>query len=379
MYNLKEQTYNDFLKNLSQKLGFDVDRNSFDYDILKALFEQNNDYKREVQNILNKVIFENMRGQDLDNFLSFFNIYRRQDNDENLYTLTLSFKSNNNSFNIKEDCLMLINNNVYKNIKNVSVSNEREEVTVQKIYNQEIKNQISGNNGLIVLDSSYCSVENGNLSDESSKLFVISLKQNVFNKESDFEFLERSKNILQELGYDNKTKIKEVLLRDSRIKNIKIKEEDNVTNIIIYPFKIDEIDEIINSNKHIVEYYKNSIVNLVKPNLYVLNIEYLKEQLSYFPDFTNLLVDVEREIKNFLSNLYVGKDNKIRIKKFNLIKLIDNFLSSRYENVYYDLKPLEISVDFYFRNNYKDSIYSVDVEDYIDIDDYNMISFGKVN
>jgi len=379
MYNLKEQTYNDFLKNLSQKLGFDVDRNSFDYDILKALFEQNNDYKREVQNILSKVIFENMRGQDLDNFLSFFNIYRKQDNDENLYTLTLSFKSNNNSFNIKEDCLMLINNNVYKNIKNVSVSNEREEVTVQKIYNQEIKNQISGNNGLIVLDSSYCSVENGNLSDKSSKLFVISLKQNIFNKESDFEFLERSKNILQELGYDNKTKIKEVLLRDSRIKNIKIKEEDNVTNIIIYPFKIDEIDEIINSNKHIVEYYKNSIVNLVKPNLYVLNIEYLKEQLSYFPDFTNLLVDVESEVKNFLSNLYVGKDNKIRIKKFNLIKLIDNFLSSRYENVYYDLKPLEVSVDFYFRNNYKDSIYSVDVEDYIDIDDYNMISFGKVN
>lgn len=379
MYNLKEQTYNDFLKNLSQKLGFDVDRNSFDYDILKALFEQNNDYKREVQNILSKVIFENMRGQDLDNFLSFFNIYRKQDNDENLYTLTLSFKSNNNSFNIKEDCLMLINNNVYKNIKNVSVSNEREEVTVQRIYNQEIKNQISGNNGLIVLDSSYCSVENGNLSDESSKLFVINLKQNVFNKESDFEFLERSKNILQELGYDNKTKIKEVLLRDSRIKNIKIKEEDNVTNIIIYPFKIDEIDEIINSNKHIVEYYKNSIVNLVKPNLYVLNIEYLKEQLSYFPDFTNLLVDVESEVKNFLSNLYVGKDNKIRIKKFNLIKLIDNFLSSRYENIYYDLKPLEVSVDFYFRNNYKDSIYSIDVEDYIDIDDYNMISFGKVN
>lgn len=379
MYNLKEQTYNDFLKNLSQKLGFDVDRNSFDYDILKALFEQNNDYKREVQNILSKVIFENMRGQDLDNFLSFFNIYRRQDNDENLYTLTLSFKSNNNSFNIKENCLMLINNNVYKNIKNVSVSNEREEVTVQKIYNQEIKNQISGNNGLIVLDSSYCSVENGNLSDESSKLFVISLKQNVFNKESDFEFLERSKNILQELGYDNKTKIKEVLLRDSRIKNIKIKEEDNVTNIIIYPFKIDEIDEIINSNKHIVEYYKNSIVNLVKPNLYVLNIEFLKEQLSYFPDFTNLIVDVESEIKNFLSNLYVGKENKIRIKKLSLINLVDNFLSSRYENVYYDLKPLEISVDFYFRNNYKDSIYSVDVEDYIDIDDYNMISFGKVN
>lgn len=379
MYNLKEQTYNDFLKNLSQKLGFDVDRNSFDYDILKALFEQNNDYKREVQNILSKVIFENMRGQDLDNFLSFFNIYRRQDNDENLYTLTLSFKSNNNSFNIKEDCLMLINNNVYKNIKNVSVSNEREEVTVQKIYNQEIKNQISGNNGLIVLDSSYCSVENGNLSDESNKLFVISLKQNVFNKESDFEFLERSKNILQELGYDNKTKIKEVLLRDSRIKNIKIKEEDNVTNIIIYPFKIDEIDEIINSNKHIVEYYKNSIVNLVKPNLYVLNIEFLKEQLSYFPDFTNLIVDVESEIKNFLSNLYVGKENKIRIKKLSLINLVDNFLSSRYENVYYDLKPLEISVDFYFRNNYKDSIYSVDVEDYIDIDDYNMISFGKVN
>ena len=379
MYNLKEQTYNEFLKNLSQKLGFDVDRNSFDYDILKALFEQNNDYKREVQNILNKVIFENMKGQDLDNFLSFFNIYRKQDNDENLYTLTLSFKSNNNSFNIQENCLMLINNSYYKNIKNVSVTIEREEITVQKVYNQDIKNQISGNNGLIILDGSYCSVENGNINDESSKLFVISLKQNTFNKESDFEFLERSKNILQELGFNNKAKIKQVISQDSRIKNIKIKEEDNVTNIIVYPFKIDEIDEIINSNKHIVEYYKNSIVNLVKPNLYVLNVEFLREQLSYFPDFTNLVTDVEAEIKSYLSNLFVDKNNKIRIRKQSIINLIDNYLSNRFEGVYYDLKPLEISLDFYFRNSYKESIYSLDIDNYIDIDDYNMISFGKVN
>ena len=364
MYSLKEQTYNEFLKNLSQKLGFEIDKSSFDYDILKALFEQNNDYKKEVQEILNKVIFENMKGEDLDNFLSFFNIHRKQENDENLYTLSLSFKSNNNSFNIKENCLMLINGEYFNNIKNVSIQNEKEEIIIQKTYKNEIKNQVSGNNGIIILDKDFCYVENGNIQDESSKLFVISLSKNKRNSETDFEFLERSKSILQEFGYDNKTKIKETLLKDKRIKNIKILEEDNVTNIIVYPFKIDEIDEIINSNKHVVDYYKNSIVNLTKPNLYKLNINFLKSQLIYFPNFDNLIVDLE---------------NKIKINKNKIMLLIDSFINTKYENITIDLSMIEISLDFYFRNNYKEAIFSNNLEKDIEIDNHNMISFGQVN
>lgn len=379
MYSLKEQTYNEFLKNLSQKLGFEIDKSSFDYDILKALFEQNNDYKKEVQEILNKVIFENMKGEDLDNFLSFFNIHRKQENDENLYTLNLSFKSNNNSFNIKENCLMLINGEYFNNIKNVSIQNEKEEIIIQKTYKNEIKNQVSGNNGIIILDKDFCYVENGNIQDESSKLFVISLSKNKRNSETDFEFLERSKSILQEFGYDNKTKIKETLLKDKRIKNIKILEEDNVTNIIVYPFKIDEIYDIINSNKHVVDYYKNSIVNLIKPNLYKLNINFLKSQLIYFPNFDNLIIDLENEIKFYLSNLYVNKENKIKVNKSKIMLLIDNFINTKYENITIDLSMIEISLDFYFRNNYKEAIFSNNLEREIEIDNHNMISFGQVN
>lgn len=379
MYSLKEQTYNEFLKNLSQKFGFEIDKSSFDYDILKALFEQNNDYKKEVQEILNKVIFENMKGEDLDNFLSFFNIHRKQENNENLYTLSLSFKSNNNSFNIKENCLMLINGEYFNNIKNVSIQNEKEEIIIQKTYKNEIKNQVSGNNGIIILDKDFCYVENGNIQDESSKLFVVSLSKNKRNSETDFEFLERSKSILQEFGYDNKTKIKETLLKDKRIKNIKILEEDNVTNIIVYPFKIDEIDEIINSNKHVVDYYKNSIVNLTKPNLYKLNINFLKSQLIYFPNFDNLIVDLENEIKFYLSNLYVNKENKIKINKNKIMLLIDSFINTKYENITIDLSMIEISLDFYFRNNYKEAIFSNNLEKDIEIDNHNMISFGQVN
>lgn len=379
MYSLKEQTYNEFLKNLSQKLGFEIDKSSFDYDILKALFEQNNDYKKEVQEILNKVIFENMKGEDLDNFLSFFNIHRKQENDENLYTLSLSFKSNNNSFNIKENCLILINGEYFNNIKNVSVQNEKEEIIIQKTYKNEIKNQVSGNNGIIILDKDFCYVENGNIQDESSKLFVISLSKNKRNSETDFEFLERSKSILQEFGYDNKTKIKETLLKDKRIKNIKILEEDNVTNIIVYPFKIDEIDDIINSNKHVVDYYKNSIVNLTKPNLYKLNINFLKSQLIYFPNFDNLIIDLKNEIKFYLSNLYVNKENKIKINKNKIMLLIDSFINTKYENITIDLSMIEISLDFYFRNNYKEAIFSNNLEKDIEIDNHNMISFGQVN
>ena len=379
MYSLKEQTYNEFLKNLSQKLGFEIDKSSFDYDILKALFEQNNAYKKEVQEILNKVIFENMKGEDLDNFLSFFNIHRKQENDENLYTLNLSFKSNNNSFNIKENCLMLINGEYFNNIKNISIQNEKEEIIIQKTYKNEIKNQVSGNNGIIILDKDFCYVENGNIQDESSKLFVISLSKNKRNSETDFEFLERSKSILQEFGYDNKTKIKETLLKDKRIKNIKILEEDNVTNIIVYPFKIDEIDDIINANKHVVDYYKNSIVNLIKPNLYKLNINFLKSQLIYFPNFDNLIIDLENEIKFYLSNLYVNKENKIKVNKSKIMLLIDNFINTKYENITIDLSMIEISLDFYFRNNYKEAIFSNNLEKEIEIDNHNMISFGQVN
>ena len=379
MYSLKEQTYNEFLKNLSQKLGFEIDKSSFDYDILKALFEQNNDYKKEVQEILNKVIFENMKGEDLDNFLSFFNIHRKQENDENLYTLNLSFKSNNNSFNIKENCLTLINGEYFNNIKNVSIQNEKEEIIIQKTYKNEIKNQVSGNNGIIILDKDFCYVENGNIQDESSKLFVISLSKNKRNSETDFEFLERSKSILQEFGYDNKTKIKETLLKDKRIKNIKILEEDNVTNIIVYPFKIDEIYDIINSNKHVVDYYKNSIVNLTKPNLYKLNINFLKSQLIYFPNFDNLIIDLENEIKFYLSNLYVNKENKIKVNKNKIMLLIDSFVNTKYENITIDLSMIEISLDFYFRNNYKEAIFSNNLEKEIEIDNHNMISFGQVN
>ena len=379
MYNLKEQTYNEFLKNLSNKLGFEIDKNSFDYDILKALFEQNNNYKKEVQKILNKVIFENMKGEDLDNFLSFFNIHRKQENDSNLYTLKLVFKSNNNSFNIKENCLLLINGEYFVNIKNVSVQSEKEDIIVQKTYKEEIKNQISGNNGLIILDKNSCSVENGNLQDEVSKLFVLSLSKNKNNSETDFEFLERSKNILQEFGYDNKTKIRETLLKDKRIKNIKIIEQDNISNIIIYPFKIDEIEEIINSNKHVVDYYKNSIVNLVKPNLYKLNINFLREQLSYFPNFDALIKDFETEIKFYLSNLFVDNDNKIKINKNKIILLIDSFINTKYENITIDLNMIEINLDFYFKNNYNEVIFSNNIEKEIKIDNYNMITFGKVN
>jgi len=59
--------------------------------------------------------------------------------------------------------------------------------------------------------------------------------------------------------------------------------------------------------------------------------------------------------------------------------LIDNFVNTKYENITIDLSMIEISLDFYFRNNYKEAMFSNNLEKEIEIDNHNMISFGQVN
>ena len=232
MYNIENGNFNFFLEKISEKLGFKIDNSSFDYDILKSLFDINVSFKKEYEKLLDKVIFENLKGKDLDNFLSFFNIIRKRNNNDELYTLVLKFNVNNNSFIIKEGCIINIDNKSYKNIKTTSINNEKELLTVQRISKQDIIKQIIGNNGSIILDENYVSVNTGNINDVSSNLLFLGFNINNVEQETDFEFLERAKNILQSYGYNNKEKIKFELLKDERIKNIKIKENEETKNLL---------------------------------------------------------------------------------------------------------------------------------------------------
>ena len=377
MYNIENGNFNIFLEKISEKLGFKIDNSSFDYDILKSLFEINVSFKKEYEKLLDGIIFENLKGKDLDNFLSFFNIIRKKNNNDELYTLVLKFNVNNNSFIIKEGCIINIDNKSYKNIKTTSINNEKELLTVQKISKQDIIKQIIGNNGSIIFDENYVSVNNGNINDVSSNLLFLGFNINNVEQETDFEFLERAKNILQSYGYNNKEKIKFELLKDERIKNIKIKENDNVTEIIIYPKELSKIDEIINFNKHLVDYYKNSIVELVNPNLYIFNIKNIKEQIYYIAYNEEIIKELEEYMKSYFNSVFV-ENNNIIFSRIDFIVELKKFFSNKPQiQLNYDL--VEIEYQFFYKNNYQDFIYSKILDYELKIKDENIISFGSVS
>ena len=377
MYNIENGNFNFFLEKISEKLGFKIDNSSFDYDILKSLFDINVSFKKEYEKLLDKVIFENLKGKDLDNFLSFFNIIRKRNNNDELYTLVLKFNVNNNSFIIKEGCIINIDNKSYKNIKTTSINNEKELLTVQRISKQDIIKQIIGNNGSIILDENYVSVNTGNINDVSSNLLFLGFNINNVEQETDFEFLERAKNILQSYGYNNKEKIKFELLKDERIKNIKIKENDNVTEIIIYPKELSKIDEIINFNKHLVDYYKNSIVELVNPNLYMFNIKNIKEQIYYIAYNEEIIKELEEYMKSYFNSIFVENNNIIFSRTDFIVELKKFFSNKPQIQLNYDL--VEIEYQFFYKNNYQDFIYSKILDNELKIKDENIISFGSVN
>lgn len=377
MYNIENGNFNFFLEKISEKLGFKIDNSSFDYDILKSLFDINVSFKKEYEKLLDKVIFENLKGKDLDNFLSFFNIIRKRNNNNELYTLVLKFNVNNNSFIIKEGCIINIDNKSYKNIKTTSINNEKELLTVQRISKQDIIKQIIGNNGSIILDENYVSVNTGNINDVSSNLLFLGFNINNVEQETDFEFLERAKNILQSYGYNNKEKIKFELLKDERIKNIKIKENDNVTEIIIYPKELSKIDEIINFNKHLVDYYKNSIVELVNPNLYMFNIKNIKEQIYYIAYNEEIIKELEEYMKSYFNSIFVENNNIIFSRTDFIVELKKFFSNKPQIQLNYDL--VEIEYQFFYKNNYQDFIYSKILDDKLKIKDENIISFGSVS
>ena len=376
MYNIENGNFNIFLEKISEKLGFKIDNSSFDYDILKSLFDINVSFKKEYEKLLDKVIFENLKGKDLDNFLSFFNIIRKRNNNDELYTLVLKFNVNNNSFMIKEGCIINIDNKSYKNIKTTSINNEKELLTVQRISKQDIIKQIIGNNGSIIFDENYVSVNTGNINDVSNLLFL-GFNINNVEQETDFEFLERAKNILQSYGYNNKEKIKFELLKDERIKNIKIKENDNVTEIIIYPKELSKIDEIINFNKHLVDYYKNSIVELVNPNLYMFNIKNIKEQIYYIAYNEEIIKELEEYMKSYFNSIFVENNNIIFSRTDFIVELKKFFSNKPQIQLNYDL--VEIEYQFFYKNNYQDFIYSKILDDELKIKDENIISFGSVS
>jgi len=176
--------------------------------------------------------------------------------------------------------------------------------------------------------------------------------------ESSYEFAQRAKSLMQEMGYSNNVKITNELYEDSRIKNIYTESEYGSTSFYIFPEKLSEIDDIIDAAGHIVEYYKGSTVELKKPSLLKFAISGIADRLSSI-DHESVISSSEEKIKIYLGNIESGCE----IKKSQIISLINDAVISVDSSYSITANEIQILTYFYSGENYSEYIYQKEMAD----------------
>lgn len=378
---MSQEVYDKIVSKLQDNLGINIDTNSYDYDILKSISDflgNNEDYVNE---FINSYTFENLESNNLDNFLNFFDVYRTVGNNEDLYSIKLKYISTNqNSLSVLKNCTVKLENSYYKVLKDTNINDEENTLTVQKIFNnQGISEPVYSNKGTLVLDKKYIksSYEVILESDLPKNLYVISISRNPSERESDFEFMEKSKNLLQSYGYSNLKKIELTLMEDSRIKSIHTVDSNNSTNIIIFPNKLDELDNIIEYNKNIVDFYKSSNIVLLKPNLFEVNISGLASQLNLLGDLKTMLETITNDLKVALSLLYSETD-VLTLKREDIISSLKRSINNLYLNGEIDYSNVHVNYNYYYRNNYNVPILNDIINDYETVKKSDILTLGSI-
>lgn len=378
---MSQEIYNDIVSKVEKNLGISLDRNSYDYDILKTVSDFLTNNQDTVRSFINSYTFENLESNNLDNFLNFFDVYRSVGNNEDLYSLKLKYvSSNQNSLTILKNCTIKLENSYYKVLKDTVLNSEENILTVQKIFNiDEVKEPVYSNKGTLVLDKNYVKSSQDVIleSDLPKNLYVISIIREANEKESDFEFLEKSKNILQSYGYSNLKKIELILLNDKRIKSISTVDLNNSTNIIIFPNRLEELDDIIDYNKNIVDFYKASNIVLLKPNLFEVNISGLASQLNLLGDLKTILETVVNDLKITLSLLYSETD-VLTLKREDIISSLKRSINGLYLGGEIDYSNVYVNYNYYYRNNYNTPILNDIISDYETVKKSDILTLGSI-
>lgn len=372
----------EIISKIQDRLGISIDRFSYDYDIIDTLSSCYDGTDEIINQFMDTYNFENLKSNNLDNFLNFFDIHRRSGTNDDLYTVKLKYSSNSgNVMNILKNCTVKYDNEFYKVLKDSIISNDENFITMQKIFNvTPIDEPVFSNDGILTFDKNFIKSSEPNIvieSEFSKKITAISITRNPTEKESDFEFLEKAKSILQSYGYSNEKKIELTLLKDNRIKSVYITSDDGTTNITIFPNNIEEIDKIIKYNQNVVDYYKASNIILHKPNLFEINIRNIEVQLANYGNTDTIKEIILEDLKSTLSSLY-SDDDKIKITKDDIISTIKNSVSNYSKNYNIDYNNVNIFYNYYYKNNYKNPIYTDIIYDFKTIRKTDIITLGNI-
>lgn len=370
------------ISKLENNLDIKIDRNSYDYDILKTISDFIEDSDNLTKGFINSYTFENLESRNLDNFLNFFDSYRVVGNNEDLYTIKLKYISNiKNSLNILKNCIIKFENSFYKVLKDTIINSEESILTVQKIFNiTEIQEPLYSNKGTMCFDKKFVksSMDVVLESEFPKNLYVLSIIRNPSEKESDFEFMEKSKNLLQSYGYSNLKKIELMLQEDKRIRSTYIVDSNGSTDIIIFPNKLSELDVIIEYNKNIVEFYKSSNINLVKPNLFEISVSDFLEQINSVANINAISETIITDLKITLSLLYSDTDSLI-LKRSDIIETLKNSVYKLNISDEIDYNSVNVVFKYFYKNNYNEHILMDFIRESIIINKSDLLTFGTLS
>lgn len=371
------------IEKIQEKLGIQINTGSFDYEFLNILNQLSFYIDEKNLDFLNAHTFENLKDDNLDNFLNYFNLYRIRGNNNDTYEFELIYNSSKGTISINDKSIFSYNNEFYRNIKTTIIGKEKTVLYAQKIFNtSKINNPIFSINGSLIFDKDSIDI-NGNDLDLSyelpKKLKLISYKISSNEIESDLSFMERSKSILQSFGYSNLKKIEMTLLKDTRIKSIHINDQNGYSNIIIFPNNLSDIDDIVKYNNYIVEYFKSSNIKLLKPNVVEICTDGIKSQLFLRDDYEVIISLITSALNENLNLLKTDSNNNLIISRSDVIYAIKNVLDN-YKDIKLNIDYNQINIysRYYFRTNYKVPIVIENIYDEKTIENTDVITLGNI-
>lgn len=367
-------TFEEFISNIEENLNVSIDPSSLDIRIFKILYDINYNISSAVESKVNSMFFENAKGEDLDTIMEFFDNHRLRGGESDIHKFIL-FNKGSKNFMIIKDSILNFGDKSYRVLSDTFIGEGQSEINTQLNGSKvEFNVPIYTRDGLLSFkeDSINSVFKNINQLFTGSVGLVSHVTQND-EAESDFEFKERSKSIMQTLGLTNSQKIKQEILKNKSIKNVVVEDILDVTKMTIIPKSLSDVDDLVVSATEVSEYYKGSNIVIEKPKLIEIDIEGLTSIVA--------LDDKSEQIKEAVAKgliEYLTTDYSNIIYKNKIITVIQNAIINNSDNVDYDLSKIVVKYNLYNKDNYDIPVVVSEIVSSKKIDESTVITFGTL-
>ena len=370
LINLNKESY---LRNVLQRLeakGFDISEESNLKEILSTLSEVDNENIEIKNKIINSLNFENRTGKELEEFFEFFGIYKFK----NYNTVNKSaeiINSGNRTITIKGSSRFLVNDKTYMSVLDQTFEqNTRKEFHFIKyiIYKKIETDHIDiGGFKILISDIKIDGIEGSQekLKYINNNIAIINFKEFSL-EESDNDFINRAKAILQSYGDGNMKKIKNYILGIEGVADVVI--EEKIDNLIlkIIPENIKLIDDVIDKAQEAIIYFSSNHIQIEKPSITEIEVDGLTTQLvKWFGKDKNInirkvLLDIKRVIKSYVKEVYF--EDKKTISRDTIEFLINRYFSESNMQFSLDESNLNIFYKVYSSEDYNSPLIASEIK-----------------